>query len=217
MSKSASRSSNRFGLSCEAAGGTRVTRRLDYTSDEWALLTTTPRLIGLKMLTVSRSGPIGKLRELVALSECLTPQAIPERFRRNELALALLEDSEYEALTDFSWSDMSGIARVIAAARQRALPSCEQVAALLMDKTPWAEADGVKRWIFWLATSVARASSDGWLGFGRRVSAEEAALLRQVALSLHLSLADPVPSSGYLDPLPAAQQDVDDVRGERTP
>lgn len=217
MSRSASGSSNRFGSSCEAAGENRVTRRIDYTSEEWALLTTTPRLIGLKMLTVSRSGPIGKLRELVALSACLTSQAVPARFRRNELALALLEDSEYEALTDFSWRDMSGIAGVIAAARVRALPSCEQVAALLMDKTPWAEADGVKRWMLWLATSVARASSDGWLGFGRRVSAEEAALLRQITISLHLSMTDPVPSTGYLNLLHTAHRDVGDVPGERTP
>ncbi|HEY1387708.1 MAG TPA: hypothetical protein VGF38_04110, partial [Ktedonobacterales bacterium] len=58
--------------------------------------------------------------------------------------------------------------------------------------------------------------SDGWLGFGRRVRAEESALLRQIATSLHLSMTDPVPSISYLDSVYAAQQVVDDVPGERT-
>lgn len=192
-----------------------MTRRNDYTSDEWALLTNTPKLIGLRMLAVSRSGPIGKLRELVALSACLTPQTIPARFRRNELVLALLEDSGDRPAAAFSWSGMSGVARAIATARLRALPSCENVATLLMDKTPWAEADGVKRWLIWLATSVARASSDGWLGFGRRVSAEEAALLQRIATSLRLSMRDPVPSIDHLDLMRSALQGVEDVPWER--
>lgn len=168
------------------------------------------------MLAVSRSGPIGKLRELVALSACLTPQTVPARFRRNELVLALLEESDYEVSTAFRWSGMSGVAGTIAAARLRALPSCENVAVLLMDKTPWAEADGVKRWMLWLATSVAKASSDGWLGFGRRVSAEEAALLRQIATSLRITMSDTVPSTGRLDSIGAVQRDSDDIPGERT-
>ena len=192
-----------------------MTRRNDYTSDEWALLTNTPELIGLRMLAVSRSGPIGKLRELAALSACLTPQTVPARFRRNELVLALLEDSGDRPSAAVSWRGMSGVARAIATARLRALPSCESVAALLMDKTPWAEAYGVKRWMFWLATSVARASSDGWLGVGRRVSAKEAALLQQIATSLHLSMSDPVPSVGDLNLMRNALQDVEDVPWER--
>src|SRR5690349_20259002 len=142
MSKLASRSSSRCGLSCKTSGDHRVTRRTDYTSDEWALLTTTPRLIGLRMLAASRSGPIGKLREFVALSSCLTPQTVPARFRRHELVLALLEESDYETSAAFSWSGISGVAGVMAAARLRALPSCGNVTALLMDKAPWAEADG---------------------------------------------------------------------------
>ncbi len=192
-----------------------MTRRNDYTSDEWALLTNTPELIGLRMLAVSRSGPIGKLRELAALSACLTPQTVPARFRRNELVLALLEDSGDRPSAAFSWRGMSGVARAIATARLRALPSCENVAALLMDKAPLVEADGVKRWMFWLATSVAKASSDGWLGVGRSVSAEEAALLQQIATSLHLSMSDPVPSVGDLDLMRNALQDVEDVPWER--
>ena len=194
-----------------------MTRRTDYSSDEWALLTTTPELVGLRMLTVSQSGPIGKLRELVALSACLTLQTVPARFKRNELVLALLEDSGFQTSKALSWSGMGGVAGAIATARLWALPSCEKVAALLMDKTPWAEADGLKRWMFWLATSVAKASSDGWLGLGRRISAEEAALLRQVATSLRLTMSDTVPFTGRLDLARATPEDGDDVPGERAP
>jgi hypothetical protein len=170
------------------------------------------------MLSMSRSGPIGKLRELAALSGCLTPQTIPARFRGNELVLALLEDSNEPrggGSPALSWSTMRGISMAVATARLQMLPNCERVAALLADKTPWPEADGMKRWMLWLATCVAKASSDRWLGLVRRVSAEEATLLVQIARSLHISTAEPVPAIDELDAIRSALQDADDVPGER--
>lgn len=167
-----------------------MTRGSDYTAHEWELLTTTTELIGFRMLSVSRSGPIGKLRELAALSRCLSPRAIPNQFRRNELVLALLEDigaHEAGSVLRLSWNDLSGLAMGLATARRHTLRYCEDVAVLLADKTPWAEAEGLKRWLVWLARNIARASGDRWLGLGRRVSDEEAAMLRQIATALHLS------------------------------
>jgi hypothetical protein len=179
-----------------------MTNGTDYTSYEWALLITTPEFIGLRMLSVSRSGPIGKLRELATLSACLTLQGVPMRFRRNELLLGLLEDISVQDVgvsPRLSWSDVSSLAMAIATAKTRTLLCCEEVATLLADKTPWAEADGLKRWLLWLATRVAQASGDNWLGLGRRVSDAEATMLHQIATALGFSKFAPVPFVGVLD------------------
>jgi len=187
-----------------------VTHKSDYTPDEWALLTTTTEFIGLRMLSASRSGPIGKLRELAALSRCLTPRAIPDRFRQNELVRSLLEDIGTQDAVSFpplSWSNVTDLAKAVVMARWQTLPYCQEVAALLADRTPWAEADDLKRWLLWLARSVAKASGDKWLGSGRRVSDEEAAMLRQIAESLQVSTIVTVPSARDADMV----QDADGV------
>lgn len=181
-----------------------MTRRTDYTSDEWALLETAVELVGLRMLSASRSGPIGKLRELAALSSCFTARTLPSQFKRNELVLSLLADIGLQASEPLSSGDLRGLPLAIATARRRTLTYCEDVAKLLADKTPWAEADGVKRWLLWVARSVAAASGDGWLGWGRRVNEEEAGMLRQIAAALRISMNAAAPSASDLE----AIQDV---------
>jgi hypothetical protein len=182
-----------------------MTRRADYTRYEWALLQTAIELVALRMLSVSRSGPIGKLRELAALSTCLSLRALPKQFKRNELVLSLLEDIGVQAQAPLASGDVNRLAVALANARLQTLPCCEEIADLLADKTPWAEADGVKRWLLWVASSVAEASGDGWLGWGRRVSSEESRMLRQIATALRISASATVPSAPNLDNLEAMQ------------
>ena len=192
-----------------------MTRRADYTSDEWAMLTNVVELVGLGMLAVSKSGLFGKLRELTALSICLTPHAVPIQFKRNELVLSLLEEMRVQAVGPFSYlsrGDVSGLAVAVATARRRALASCARVAALLATRTSEAEADGVKRWLLRIARRVAEASGDRWLGLGRKVSAEEVGMLSQIATALQISLVAPVPTASELEVmLGLAPQDADGV------
>jgi len=179
-----------------------VTQRTHYTSDEWTMLKIAPELVGFAMMSVSRSGPIGKLRELGALSRCLTPRALPVQFKGNELVRALLQDAHGQAVgpfTHLSRNDPGGLIIAIATLRLRALVCCEQVAALLAAKARWAEADGMKRWLLWIATRVAEASGDRWLGFGRRVSEAEAAVLDQMATALHSSCVGTAPTAAELE------------------
>lgn len=182
-----------------------MSRKADYTADEWALLITTTELVGLRMLSASRSGPIGKLRELFALSMCMTPRATPAQFVRNELVLSLLEDIHEASAEPLTLHDVNRLVTALATARLRTLTYCEEVAVLLADRTPWAEADGVKRWLLWVASSVARASGDGWLGLGRKVSAEEVVLLSQIATSLHISAVGTIPTMFDLEAVQAAK------------
>jgi len=181
-----------------------VTRQADFSGDEWAVLTNAVVTAGLGMLVASRSGLVGKLRELLALSRRLTPQAVPVQFKRNELVLALLNDPAVRAVAPFTYlvhGDLPRLIATVSRAHLHVLTNCERAATLLAVKSPWAEADGVKRWLLWIARGVAEASGDRWLGLGRRVSTEEAGMLAQMSAALHVSPIVQVPSAAQLETL----------------
>jgi hypothetical protein len=186
-----------------------VTQRADYTSSEWSLLTSAVVTVGLGMLAVSGAGLVGRVRELTTLSRCFSRLSMPIQFTRNELVMALLEDfsaptsdgQESFPLAYLTRGDVAGLIMAVVRSRARMLSACEQVVDLLDDRTPWAEADGMKRWMLWIARSVAEASGDSWLGLGRKVSDEEASMLDQMAVALHISQAERVPTVAELDAL----------------
>ncbi len=152
-----------------------MSRKADFNTYEWTQLKETARLIGLAMIAVSSSGPIGKVREFVALSSCLRLQAVPAQFQDNELVMAMVDDYHFE---------MSGLLVALLVARSNVLEHCESVAALLAARSPQAEAEGVRHWLLWVARKVAGASGDRWLGMGRKVSFEEASMLSRIAEAL---------------------------------
>lgn len=168
-----------------------MTTRADYTTEEWALLVDAPGMVGLGMLTGSRSGPVGKLREFLAFRACLSPRKAPEEVRRNELIMAILAEQPTwnSELTDpFSGrGDLTRLISALISARLFMLAHSEMVAGLLADKTPYDEAYEVKRWLMWIARRVAGASGDGWLGTGHKISDTEASLLDQLATSLRIT------------------------------
>lgn len=194
-----------------------MTRKGDYTRDEWALLTHAVELVELSMLAASRSGPIGKLRELTALSICLTPRAVPIQFQRNELVLSLLRENRMQDVGPFAFlarGDIGGLVVAIATARKQALTCCEHVAVLLAAKAPYAEADGFKRWLLYVARTIAEASGDRWLGLGRKLSDKEVNMLHQLATALQTSLVAPVPTPTELEAmLGLAPAEADGVTG----
>ena len=147
-------------------------RRADYSSEEWALLASAPEIIGMGMLGVSRSGPVGKLRELFILRSCLQARTIPWEFQQNPLVMEILGDPSahpHKLLTppspDDSWATL--IVMVITA-RLHMLEYCEEVATLIADRAPRDEAAGLKRWLMLIARRVAGASGDGGWGWDRR-------------------------------------------------
>lgn len=195
-----------------------MTRKTDYTSGEWSLLTNAVATVGLGMLAVSSASLIGRLRELATLSRCLSPRAVPLQFRQNELVLALLDElidpvdpvapaqvadgQTADMLAYLSRGDAAGLTVAVLAAYPRMLHMCEQVTALLANKRiPVAEADGMKRWLLWVARSIAEASGNRWLGLGRKVSDKETSMLHAIADALHISPIARVPTVAQLDAL----------------
>ncbi|HKS70668.1 MAG TPA: hypothetical protein VJQ45_09615 [Ktedonobacterales bacterium] len=183
-----------------------MTRRADYTSDEWALLTKSVETVGLGMLAVSNAGLIGRLRELHTLSRCLTRRALPIQFARNELVLALLEECNAQeqasgTVQKLSSDNVAGLVAAVVAAHVRMLSRCQRVAALLAAKSPLDEADGLKQWLVWIARCVAEASGDGWFGLGRKVTDEKASMLAEIATALQMSRVARIPTTAELDAL----------------
>lgn len=165
-----------------------MTTRADYTSEEWALLVEAPEMIGLGMLTVSRSGPAGKLRELRALRASLRIEKAPDEVRHNPLIMAILTEQQTlrreftEPLS--SHGDLGPLLRAIIMSRLYMLAHSEEVADLLADTAPYTEAQEVKHWLMWIARRVASASGDRWLGTGQKISAVEDSMLQRLAAAL---------------------------------
>jgi hypothetical protein len=179
-----------------------VSRKADFTTSEWAELKQTVELVGFGMLGISRSGPIGKVRELVALSSCLSPGAAPRQFSQNELVVALLEDTREEPIGPASYlfhRDLTGLIVAILIGRLYILTHCERTATLLAATSSQTEAEGLKQWLLWIARTVAEASGDGWLGMGRKVSDEEATMLNEVATALRMSVVATLPTPSELE------------------
>ena len=154
------------------------------------------------MLAVSANSPIRKLRELNTLSSCLTLRVVPPQYQRNELVLALLEDVDRRALRRsvfHSRGNVNKLTVAIADARRHMIASCGHAASLLADKAPYAEADGVKRWLLWIATTVAAANGNRRAGMGQMASEEAPSMLTQVATSLGISTVARAPTPAELE------------------
>jgi hypothetical protein len=152
------------------------------------------------MLTVSRSGPAGKLREFLALRKCLNIEKAPDEVRDNQLIIAILaeQSSRNRELTDSlsARGDPVRVLRDVLVARMRMLGHSEEVAAVLADRSPYNEARAVKRWLMWIAQRVARASGDRWLGMGQKISDAENAMLDRLGASLGtVTIVEALPST----------------------
>jgi hypothetical protein len=182
-----------------------VSRRADFTNREWAQIKHTVECVGFGMLAASRSGPVGKLREIVALARCLTPGAVPAQFSQNELVAALLETAREDPLGPANYlrhRDLVGLALTILIGRLTVLTRCERTAALLAAKCSHTEAEGLKQWLLWIATTVAEASGDRWLGLGRRISDEETTMLNELATALRICTVATIQASSAPETTP---------------
>lgn len=176
-----------------------MTTKASYTDEEWALLKSSMVTVGAVVMAATNSGLIGKLRKFATLYGCLKMNHVPEAFQQNELVRALLQDFHAMASSPLSASARTEITHArgdAAAARQIMLADCRKVAAVLRAKAPPAEADGVKRWLMWIARSVASAADDGGMGAEPSISGAEAQVLEQLALALH---APPGPATSEQD------------------
>jgi len=156
-----------------------------YAADEWTQIRQAPLLMGLVVVTASPSGPVGLVKELLAVGKLLSDVHTGDT--PNELVKALAADlATPEARAQLRAPEFRGMSPE--QARAQALEALRRVGALLDRKTTAAEAGGFKRWLLSVGERVAGAAKEGgFLGIGgTRVSERETAALQDAAAALGL-------------------------------
>jgi hypothetical protein len=157
-----------------------VSTKADYSREEWDLLLKSPLMAATAVVAASPSGPIGVIKEMLAVGRGLMERA---EDTSNPLIAAIVADLKG------GWHPAAPAERPqdVAQMRTQALAACREVAALLARKAP-GEAEGFKRWLLSTAERTARAAKEGGvLGFGGvQVSEAERTALGEVAGALGL-------------------------------
>jgi len=158
-----------------------MSKRSDYTPEEWKTISAAPLLAGLLVSVSDMSGPIGIAKEAMAVVKGIAESAASTS---NELIKAMAEEikarGERPAMPDLP-ADREGV-------RTAFIESCRRAAAVVARKSP-AEADEYQRWLVSLARKAAEASKEGgFLGIGGTVVSEaESSAVNRLAAALGVS------------------------------
>lgn len=160
-----------------------MSKSTDYTPEEWKMISSAPMLAGLLVSVSDLSGPVGMVKEAMAVVKSVTESA---NSTSNELIRAVAEGVKAGG----GRPDTSELRTDPTNARAILIERCKQAAALVGQKSP-PEAEEYKRWLVSLARKAAEASKEGgFLGIGGTlVSDAEKAALRDIAAALGVSEA----------------------------
>jgi hypothetical protein len=158
-----------------------MSKRSDYTAEEWKTISAAPLLAGLLVSVSDMSGPVGIAKEAIAVVKGIAESAARTP---NELIKTLAEEirarGEKPAMPDLP-ADREGI-------RAAFIANCRRAATVVAQKSA-TEADEYKRWLVSLARKTAEASKEGgFLGIGGTVvSEEENSAVNELASALSVS------------------------------
>ena len=151
-----------------------------FTAEEWQALLELPFKIGVTLMVLAPSGPIGLTKETMALAKA--PFALAQASNANALVSALAIELQAQAKTivkgeesAFKHSDpMSYKGKTVAACR---------AAATALNKASAEDAGAYRTWVLAVGQKVAEAAKDG----GVLVSDQEKALLKEMEEALTAS------------------------------
>lgn len=152
-----------------------MTKRSDYTDEEWATLRRAPMVAGLAISLADPGGPIEAAKETMATLKALSSPGHDE-----ELVVALSQDAmaslqkRQNPLKDFKPRG--------ALAGQQVLDELRAANDIVGQKATPAEAAAFRSWLMAAAKDAADAAKEGgFLGFGaEQVSKGERTMLEQV-------------------------------------
>jgi hypothetical protein len=160
-----------------------MTTRTNFTPEEWTLLKRAPMMAGLVVVAASPSGPLGALKESLAVGSMLRDsRAHPSS---SELLAALAADlGSPEGRQSMDLSELVG--KSPDQIKGHALEACRKVAALLDQKATPQERTAFVGWLDTVGRKVAEAAKEGgFLGFGgTAVSDQEKTALTDLRRSL---------------------------------
>ncbi|HEY1234755.1 MAG TPA: hypothetical protein VGH22_15355 [Candidatus Binatia bacterium] len=155
-----------------------MSKSTDYTAEEWKAISSAPMLAGLLVSVADISGPVGMVKEAMAVVKAVTETPTNAS---NELIRAVAEGMK----AGEGRPDTSELRTDPSRAREILIQRCKEAAGFVVQKSP-AEAEEYKRWLVSLARKAAEASKEGgFLGIGGTlVSDSENAALRDIATAL---------------------------------
>jgi hypothetical protein len=158
-----------------------MSKQTDYTPEEWKTISAAPVLAGLLVSVSDMSGPIGVVKEAMAVVKAVTESAASTS---NELIKTLATEIKARA----GKPDMPELPADPEGVRTALIHRCKWAAAVVAQKSA-SEADEYKRWLVALARKTAEASKEGgFLGIGGTVvSEEESSAVNELASALGTS------------------------------
>jgi hypothetical protein len=157
--------------------------KADFTAEEWNTIRRAPFTAGLVVVAASPNGPLGVIKEMLAVSGTLTDAKL--QGASSGLVKAVVADLD---TAEARQESMPADFRVKTADQLRAaaLEACRQAAAIVEKKGQPAEAQAFKGWLVSVGQKVAEAAKEGgFLGFGgTRVSAQEMSALKDLTAAL---------------------------------
>ncbi|MGH8489764.1 MAG: hypothetical protein ACREXS_13085 [Gammaproteobacteria bacterium] len=157
-----------------------MTKKEDFTAEEWQCIVSAPPMVGMAVAAASPSGPVGTVKEMVALGKAL--EEVAERGNSNGFISAVVADLKGRVTQPAAQERIASAE----AAKEHALSQLRKASEILFRKVSDAEGQRYKRWLVTLAERVAEAAKEGSvLGFGGKlVSDEERSAIRQIAFAL---------------------------------
>ena len=113
-----------------------MSKSTDYTAEEWKVISSAPMLAGLLVTVADLSGPIGLVKEAVAVVKGVTETATSTS---NELIRTVAETIKAGG----GRPDTSELHTDPASSRAKLIERCKQAAALVAQKSP-AEAENIR-------------------------------------------------------------------------
>ena len=168
-----------------------MTIKNDFTPKEWNLITGLPWAVGLAViLAEDKGGRKATKKELAALMAA--PGKVAATLAESALVQAALPDVVAHPAAERIKQYSREKGETEQAIYQDTYKLCQQAAALLAAKVPFAEQEGYKRFVLEIGRRVADAVADAeYLGIGgATMSAYERKLLRALAGALGLEEED---------------------------
>ncbi len=149
-----------------------------FTTEEWQALLRLPFKIGVTLMVISPSGPIGLTKETMALAKA--PFALAQTSNANALVSALAVELQAQAKDIVKAEESAFKHSDPASYKAKAIEACRAAAAAL-SKTGAEDAGAYRTWVLAVGQKVAEAAKEG----GVLVSDQEKTSLKEMDEALN--------------------------------
>lgn len=160
-----------------------MTSKLDFTADEWKVLSDAPLVVGGAVAAAAQGGLVETIKEGMALVKSMMTAA--QRHPNNHLIQEAVPKGMSREHVDLWTNIVHTMMQQSETARMKTagIETCQKVAMILQNKADPQEADEFKRWLLEIGEGVASAANEG-RNIGGNISPEEAELLSMMSSAL---------------------------------